>query len=81
MTMGAYLQATSQLYWISALVAALIDLGLAALLVWQIKPARFRQLQWPLLDLKPVPARPADGSWIMFREVLTTSRKGASHDC
>ena len=41
-------QATSQLYWIAALVAALMDIAFVALLAWRIKPARFRQLQWPL---------------------------------
>jgi hypothetical protein len=38
--------ATSQLYWVAALVAALIDIAFVALLVWRIKPAFFRQLKW-----------------------------------
>ncbi len=42
-------QATSQLYWISALAAALIDIGFIALLLWRVKPERFRRLQWPLI--------------------------------
>jgi hypothetical protein len=42
-------QATSQLYWISALVTALIDIGLVALLAWRIKLECFRRLQWPLV--------------------------------
>jgi len=39
---------TSELFWVSALVTALIDVGLVLLLVWQIKPIRFRQLKWPV---------------------------------
>lgn len=46
---GTEVQATSQLYWLSALVAALIDIGLAALLTWLVKPERFRKLGWPLV--------------------------------
>jgi hypothetical protein len=42
-------QATSQLYWISVLVTALMDIAFVALLAWRIKPARFRRLQWPLV--------------------------------
>jgi len=42
-------QATSHLYWIAALVAALIDISLVALLAWRIKPARFHQFKWPLV--------------------------------
>jgi len=47
-------QATSQLYWISALVTALIDIGLVALLVWRVKLERFRQLQWPLVIVSTI---------------------------
>jgi len=42
-------QATSHLYWIAALVAALMDIAFVALLAWHIKPARFRRLQWLLV--------------------------------
>jgi hypothetical protein len=42
-------QATSQLYWIAALIAALIDIAFVALLAWRIKLARFRRLKWPLV--------------------------------
>ena len=42
-------QATSQLYWISVLVTALMDIAFVALLAWRIKPARFRRLQRPLV--------------------------------
>jgi len=42
-------QATSQLYWIAALVAALMDIAFVALLAWRIKPAHFRRLKWPLV--------------------------------
>ena len=42
-------QATSQLYWIAALIAALMDIAFVALLAWRIKLARFRRLKWPLV--------------------------------
>lgn len=38
--------ATSELYWLSALVTALVDVGWVWLLAWRISPARFRQLAW-----------------------------------
>jgi hypothetical protein len=40
---------TSEIIWRGALVFALIDLGFVPLLAWRIKPARFRQLKWPLV--------------------------------
>lgn len=46
--------ATSQLYWIAALVTALMDIGLVALLVWRVKPTRFRQLKWPLVIVSTI---------------------------
>ena len=42
-------KATSELYWISALVAALIDVGLVFLLAWRVRPKRFRQLKEALV--------------------------------
>ncbi len=42
-------KATSELYWASAAVAALIDVGFVSLLTWRIRPTRFRQLKWCLL--------------------------------
>jgi hypothetical protein len=46
---GTNVHATSQLYWLSTLVAAVIDIGLVALLTWRLKPERFRKMQWPLV--------------------------------
>jgi hypothetical protein len=46
---GTNVHATSQLYWLSTLVAAVIDIGLVALLTWRSKPERFRKMQWPLV--------------------------------
>ncbi len=40
------IKATSELYWIAALVAALIDVGFVSLLAWRIQTSRFRQLKW-----------------------------------
>lgn len=45
----ADIKATSDLYWVSALVTALIDGGFVLLLAWRIKPAQFRQLVWALV--------------------------------
>jgi len=42
------IEATSQLYWASTLVTAVIDLGFISLLGWRIQPQRFRQLKWAL---------------------------------
>lgn len=42
-------KATSELYWTSALVAGLIDVGFVVLLAWRIRPHRFRQLKEALL--------------------------------
>ena len=39
---------SNQFYW-SAIVIALIDAALILLLVWRIKPARFRELRWMLV--------------------------------
>ncbi len=47
-------QVTSQLYWIGALVTALMDIGLVTLLVWRVKPERFRKLQWPLVIVSTI---------------------------
>ena len=46
---GIEVNATSQIYWIAALAAALIDIVFVLLLSWRIKPARFRQLKWQLV--------------------------------
>jgi len=42
------IKATSELYWVAALVAALIDVGFVSLLAWRIQTSRFRQLKWAL---------------------------------
>jgi hypothetical protein len=42
-------KATSELYWTSALVAALIDVGFVVILAWRIRPHRLRQLQEALV--------------------------------
>lgn len=42
-------KATSELYWASALVAALIDVGFVVLLAWRIRPQWFRQLKSALV--------------------------------
>jgi hypothetical protein len=45
---------TSEMYWLSALVTALIDIGFVLLLALCIKPARFRQLNWALTGASTV---------------------------
>jgi len=52
--METNIQATSQLYWLAALVTALMDIGFVALLAWRVKPARFRQLKWPLIIISTI---------------------------
>ena len=47
--MPAGFKATSELYWASALVAALIDMGFVSLLAWRIQTEQFRQLKWALM--------------------------------
>lgn len=42
------IQLTSETYWLSALVAAFVDIGFVLLLALGVKPARFRQLTWSL---------------------------------
>lgn len=39
---------TTEIFWWSTLVVALLDAGLVLLLARRITPARFRELQWPL---------------------------------
>jgi len=39
---------TSEMYWLGAVVAALVDIIFVLLLALCIKPARFRQLIWAL---------------------------------
>ena len=51
---GTEFQATSHLYWIASLVIALIDSGLVALLVWRVRPERFRKLQWSLVIVSTI---------------------------
>jgi hypothetical protein len=38
----------SEQFWMSALIVALVDVAFVALLIWRIKPSRFRELKWPL---------------------------------
>jgi len=45
---------TSEAFWLGALVAAVIDIGLVLLLALCIKPARFRQLTWALTGTSAV---------------------------
>ena len=40
---------TSEMLWLSALVTALIDVGLVLFLARHIPPSRFRQLHWPVV--------------------------------
>ncbi|MGD0611948.1 MAG: hypothetical protein ABSB41_10575 [Anaerolineales bacterium] len=47
-TLVTTFHATSQLYWISAFIAFLLDAGLVLGLVWGIKRPRFDRLKWPL---------------------------------
>lgn len=42
-------EATSEVYWISALFATLIDVGFVFLLAWRIGAGRFRQLKHALV--------------------------------
>jgi hypothetical protein len=45
---------TSEAFWLGALVAALMDIGLVLLLALCMKPARFRQLSWALTGTSAV---------------------------
>jgi len=45
---------TSETFWLGALVAAFIDIGLVLLLALCMKPARFRQLSWALTGTSAV---------------------------
>ena len=40
---------TSEMLWLSALVTALIDVGLVLFLARRIQPFRFKQLHWPVV--------------------------------
>jgi hypothetical protein len=40
---------TSETFWLSGLVTALIDVGLLLFLARRIEPSRFRQLHWPVV--------------------------------
>ena len=45
---------TSETFWLGALVAAFIDIGLVLLLALCMKPARFRQLSWAITGTSAV---------------------------
>jgi len=47
--MNPYFQNPSLIYWLCALVTALMDSAFVALLVWRLKLVFFRQLKWPLV--------------------------------
>ena len=40
---------TSEMLWLSALVTAVMDVGLVLFLARRIRPSRFRQLHWPVV--------------------------------
>jgi hypothetical protein len=46
--MTTEIRATTELFWKSTIIVAAIDLVLVSVLAWRIKPARFRQLKWPI---------------------------------
>jgi len=52
--MQSGIKATSELLWVSALVAALADVGLVVFLNWWIKAARFRQYKWVITGVSLV---------------------------
>jgi hypothetical protein len=60
------LQISSELFWMSAVITATLDVILISILIWRIKPSQFRDLKWILVGTAVL-------SWSAFAILLVSA--------
>jgi hypothetical protein len=59
------LKVLSEQLWMDSVIIALVDVAFVLLLIWRIKPSRFRELKWTLVGTAAI-------SWSIFGIVLVS---------